>query len=97
VCRGRFGQTIERRYNAAVIFKRASGNGRIQRVEGLERLVARYRPHILSVDLLPLGSPRRNWRQTLLSDGHVILRHADLEATLEMADRVGTDLRLHAA
>ena len=41
-------------------------------------------------------APRRNWKQTLLSDGHVILRHPDIGATLEMADRVGTDLQLHA-
>ncbi len=96
VCHGRFSQKVERRYNSAVIFKRARGQGRIRRIEGLERLVARYRPHIVSIDLLPPGAPRRNWKQTLLSDGHLILRHPDLDATLEMADRVGTDLQLHA-
>ena len=97
VCFGRFDAPIERRYNAAVVFKRAVGNGRIRRITGLERLISRFRPHIVSVDLLPVGSPRRNWKQTLLSDGHVILRHPDLQATLEMADRFGTDLRLEAA
>jgi hypothetical protein len=97
VCHGRLGQPIERRYNAAVIFKRAQGSGRIREIEGLEHLVARYRPHIVRIDLLPLGSERRNWKQTLLSDGHVILRHPDLQATLEMADRVGTDLQIRAA
>jgi phosphoribosylaminoimidazole carboxylase (NCAIR synthetase) len=96
VCHGQLGQEVERRYNAAVVFKRARGSGRISRVEGLERLVSRYRPHIVAVDLLPIGAPRRNWKQTLLSDGHVIVRHGDLQATLEMADRVGTDLQLHA-
>jgi hypothetical protein len=96
VCHGRFGQPIERRHNAAVIFKRAQGQGRITRVEGLERLVARYRSHIVEVELLPVGSPRRNWKQTLLSDGHVIVRHPDLEATMEIADRFGTDLQLYA-
>ena len=50
----------------------------------------------VSVDLLPLGAPRRDWRQTLLSDGHVILRHPDLQATMEMADRVGIELQLYA-
>ena len=48
------------------------------------------------VELLPPGAPRRDWKQTLLSDGWVILRHPDLAATLEMADRVGTDLQLYA-
>ena len=30
VARGQFSQTVERRYNAAIIFKRAQGQGRIQ-------------------------------------------------------------------
>jgi biotin carboxylase len=96
VCHGRFGQPVERRYNAAVVFKRARGSGRIARIEGLERLVARYRPWIVRVDLLPPGSPRRDWKKTLLSDGHVIVRHPDLQAVLEIADRFGTDLQLTA-
>jgi hypothetical protein len=78
------------------VFKRARGQGRIVGIEGLDRLVARYRPHVVDVDLLPLGAPRRNWRQTLLSDGHVIVRHPDLAATLEIADRFGTDLQMFA-
>jgi hypothetical protein len=96
VCDGRFSQPVERRYNAAVVFKRAQGVGRIARIEGLERLVSRYGPHIVAIDLLPVGAPRRDWKQTLLSDGHLIVRHGDLQATLDMADRVGTDLRLLA-
>lgn len=96
VCHGSFSQPAERRYNAIVIFKRARGEGRIRAISGLERLVARYRPHIVCIDLLPVGAPRRNWKQTLISDGYLILRHPDLDAALEMADRVGTDLQLWA-
>jgi biotin carboxylase len=96
VCRGHLSQPIERRYNAIVVFKRARGQGRIERIEGLERLVARYRPYVMCVDLLPVGSPRRDWKQTLLSDGFVIVRHPDLDAALEMADRFGTDLQISA-
>ncbi len=96
VCRGTFSQAVERRYNAAVVFKRAHGEGRIRAVEGLERLLARYGEHVVSVDLLPPGAPRRNWRNTLLSDGWVILRHPDLRTTLEIADRFATDLRILA-
>jgi hypothetical protein len=95
-CHGRFSQPVERRYNSAVIFKRAQGQGRIRRIEGLERLVSRFRQHIVSIDLLPIGAMRRNWKQTLLSDGHVIVRHPDLQATLEIADRFGTDLQIYA-
>jgi hypothetical protein len=96
VCRGRLSQTVVRRYNSAVVFKRARGEGRIRRIEGLERLVARYRPHIVCIDLLPLGAARRDWRRTLISDGYLIVRHPELQATLEIADRIGTDLQIYA-
>ncbi len=92
----RLSQPIERRYNSAVVFKRAHGQGRIQRIEGLERLLSRFGEHIVSVDLLPLGAPRRNWIQTLLSDGHVIVRHPHLPTCLDLADTVGNDLQLYA-
>ncbi|MEZ5333069.1 MAG: ATP-grasp domain-containing protein [Thermoanaerobaculia bacterium] len=97
VTRKRFSQPTRRTHNAAVIFKRASGEGTIRRIAGLEGLLRRYGPHIVEVDLLPIGARRRDWKQTLLSDGFVIVRHPDLASTLEMADRVGTDLRLLAA
>jgi len=96
LCHGRLSETEERRCNAAVIFKRAAGSGHIRGIAGLERFVARYRPYVVEVDLLPIGAPRRNWKQTLLSDGHVIVRHPDLGATMEIADRFGTDVRLYA-
>jgi len=96
VCRGNLSAPIERKYNAAVVFKRARGAGRIRAIHGLERLVARYRTHVVCVNLLPVGSPRRNWRQTLLSDGWLVVRHPDLAATCEMADRFGTELVLEA-
>lgn len=94
---GRFRRPVEAHYNAAVIFKRACGNGRIQSIQGLERLVARYRPYITTIDLLPVGAQRRNWKQTLLSDGHIMLRHPDVHAILEMADRVGMELQMYAS
>jgi len=93
---GRLSQPIERRYNAVSIFKRAQGQGRIQRIEGLGPLLAEFGPAICAVDLLPIGAPRRDWLQTLVSDGMIILRHPDLARCCEMADRVGTDLQLVA-
>lgn len=96
VCHGRFSQKIERRYNAAVIFKRAQGQGRIQRLEGLETLRRDFGRHLVCNNLVKVGEPRRNWKQSLVSDGYLIVRHADLETTLHMADRVGTDLQIYA-
>lgn len=95
-CLGRCSQTVQRRYNSVSIFKRAEGQGRIQSIEGLEPLLAEIAPHVCVLDLLPVGATRRNWKQTLISDGTVILRHPDLQRTLEMADKVGTNLRLRA-
>ena len=96
VYHNRFSQPVQRLYNAAVIFKRAQGEGRIQRIEGLESLLARFRRQIVSIELLPPGAMRRNWKQTLLSDGWLIVRHPDLETTMRIADAVGTDLQMYA-
>ncbi len=96
VCHGRFSQPLDRRYNAAVVFKRAQGQGRIQRIEGLDALLSRYGPHVVDLDLLPIGAYRRDWKQTLRSDGNVVVRHPDLASTLEIADRFGTGLQMFA-
>ena len=93
---GRFTQPVERRYNAVNVFKRAEGKGRIQRIEGLDRIKQRFGPHIAHIDLLPVGAPRRDWVQTLVSDGYIVLRHPELSTLMQMADTVATDLRLYA-
>lgn len=97
VVHGSFSQPVERKYNAATIFKRAQGSGRIQRIEGLGKLMAEYGEHIVAIDLLPLGAPRRDWLLSLVSDGMVIVRHPDLRTTIEIADRVAEDLQMFAA
>lgn len=96
VCHGSFSQKIERKYNAAVIFKRAQGQGRIQQIHGLQTLLHEFGDAVACVDLLPIGARRRNWKATLISDGHLVVRHPDLQTTLHMADRVGTDLNIYA-
>ena len=96
VCMGKISQPIERRYNCASIFKRAQGQGRIQRIEGLGQLLAEEGEWVVNVDLLPIGAQRRDWLQTLISDGMVVVRHPDLSETLRIADRVGTDLQMYA-
>lgn len=96
VCHGRFSQTVERKYNAAVIFKRAQGEGRIRQIEGLDTLRRDFGDALIHVDLLPVGKPRRDWKQTLVSDGYLVVRHPELETTMALADRVGTDLALYA-
>ncbi len=86
----------ERLYNAAVVFKRAEGSGRIRKIEGLDDLLAHHGDQIMEVALLSVGQKRRDWMQTLLSDGYLILRDAELDATLALADKIGSELRLFA-
>ena len=93
---GTFSPVIERKYNCACITKRAIGQGRIQRIEGMERVRAELGDAIVAVDLLPVGSPRRDWKATLLSDGYVSIRHPDWTETKRLADFVGTELRMYA-
>ena len=97
VCKGTFSQPVERRYNTAMVIKRAQGEGRIHRIEGLGHLMATMGEHIVNIDLLDVGQPRRDWQQVVLSDGFVVVRHPDLSTTYELADRIGTELNIFAA
>jgi biotin carboxylase len=97
VTRGGISQPVIRHYNAASIFKRASGAGRITHYEGLDRLLASYGEHVVALELLPVGAPRRDWRATLIADGMVIVRHPDLSVATEMAQHFAADLRLYAS
>jgi biotin carboxylase len=95
--KGTWSIDVNRKYNAVNIFKRAQGHGTIRRISGLENLVQRFGEHIVHVDLLPVGAPRRDWILTLISDGYLTIRHPDFEQACLIADAVGTDLQLHAS
>jgi formate-dependent phosphoribosylglycinamide formyltransferase (GAR transformylase) len=97
VTQGRIAEPVERRFNAASIFKRARGAGRITRYEGLDELLARYGEQVVALDLLPVGAPRRDWRATTIGDGMVIIRHPDLPQALEIAQRFAAELHLYAS
>jgi hypothetical protein len=98
VCHGKISQKLEKRYNCAIVFKRAVGNGgKVTHYEGLEGLLRRYGEHIPVVDLTPVGQAPRDPRQVVVGDGWIVARHPDLATTVEMADRIGTDLRVVAA
>lgn len=96
VCWHDFRGRSERLYNCAIIFKRAIGEGRITRIEGLEGYKARYGRHMVDEQLLRPGTPRRSWLQTLVSDGFVVVRHPDYGATMQMARAATTDVTLYA-
>ena len=94
---GRFTQVPDRKYNSAFIIKRAQGKGIVRRIEGLSGLMAEHGPHVCAVDLVQVGAPRRNWQATLVADGIVMVRHPDLQSTMEIADAFGTRLQLYAS
>lgn len=87
---------LERRYNAVTVFKRAVGRGLIQAYEGLDHLLGEYGEWVVTVELNPIGAPRRDWRAQLLGDGLIALRHPDLETAVYMADRFASEFRILA-
>lgn len=94
---GRTDQAMEKRYNAALVFKRAVGGGRvISRVEGLERILSEHGDCVPVVDLVPVGQPRRDWTQVVTGDGWMVARHMALQETLGLADKLSTEVRIVA-
>ena len=87
---------LEHRYNVGSVSKRAQGSGRITAVSGLEALLAEYGEHVMAIDLLPVGAPRRDWRATTIGDGIVFVRHRELQQVIDMTERFASDLQLHA-
>lgn len=96
VCWGRFEAPTARKYNAAIIFKRARGHGRITRIDGLAEFLRRHGEHVVEQQLLPPGSPRRDWKKTLVSDGFLLLRHPDWDRTYQLAMEAATDITMWA-
>jgi biotin carboxylase len=96
VCWGSFEGRTTRRYNVAIIFKRAQGQGTIRHIAGLDRYMARYGMGVVWENLLPVGSHRRNWKQTLVSDGFLMVRHPTWEGAMHMAWAAATDVVMYA-
>ncbi len=97
VCHRRFEGNTVRKYNVGIVFKRAQGEGRITRIEGLEAWSRACGQWVVEEKLLPVGTPRRNWKHTLLSDGHVMVRHPDWSEAHRMSFAAATDIKLFAA
>jgi biotin carboxylase len=96
VCWGRFDGPTVRKYNAAIIFKRARGHGRITRIEGLREFMRQHGEHVVEQRLLPPGTTRRDWKKTLVSDGYLLLRHPDWDRTYQLAMEAATDITMWA-
>jgi biotin carboxylase len=95
-CWHAFDAPTARKFNVAIVFKRALGHGRIQRVTGLDDYMHRFGPWVVEEKLLPVGAHRRNWKQTLVSDGFLIVRHPEWDEAHRMAFAAATDVTLYA-
>ncbi len=96
VCWHAFEGPTERKYNAGIIFKRAIGEGKITRITGLGDYLKRYGDWVVEEQLLRPGTQRRNWKNTLLSDGHLMVRHPDWDEAHRMSFAAATDITLFA-
>ncbi|HVV85060.1 MAG TPA: hypothetical protein VHE35_18475 [Kofleriaceae bacterium] len=93
----RFEAPTERKYNVGIVFKRAQGQGRITRIDGLREYLARHGEHVVEETLLRPGTPRRDWKATLLSDGYVVVRHPDWDTAMALTMEAATDIHLYAS
>jgi hypothetical protein len=92
-----FAGPSERKYNVGIVFKRAQGQGRITNLVGLTEFYARYRPYIVEDTLFRPGTPRRDWKSTLLSDGYLVVRHPDWNVAKEMMFAAASNIHLYAS
>lgn len=101
VCWGRApesqGGAGDRPWSAAIIFKRAEGSGTIRAITGMDNFMSRFRDHVIRQDLLPVGAQRRNWKETFLSDGNVVVRHTDEDECARMARIFADSVRMIAS
>jgi hypothetical protein len=86
-----------RYFNVAIVFKRAEGEGIIRAIHGMDALRRKYGRFIVEENLLPVGAHRRNWKQTLVSDGFVMLRHPDWDQAKAMAMAAAVDVKMYAS
>jgi len=96
VCWHTFEAPTRRKFNTAIIFKRAQAQGRISKIVGLREFMRRYGEFVVDEQLLRPGTPRRNWKHTLLSDGFLILRHPDWHTANELASIAATEITMYA-
>lgn len=85
-----------RRHHVGCVFKRAQGQGRIRHIEGREAVHKALGEHLVEDALLSVGEPRRDWLNTLLSDGWIVARHPELSQVEDMIRVIIQELRLYA-
>jgi biotin carboxylase len=95
-CWKSFEAPTARKYNVGIIFKRALGRGRITRIEGLHNWLYEAGPWVVEEQLSRPGTMRRNWKQTLLSDGHLVVRHPHWDEAHRLSFSAANNIRMFA-
>lgn len=96
VCWRAFEADTPRKYNCAAIFKRAVGQGTIRRIDGLDAFRRRNHRWICGDTLNAVGNPRRDWRNTLVGDGFLMIRHPEWGETWRIMEEAVRGVRLVA-
>jgi hypothetical protein len=96
-CHGHFEGNAVHKYNVGMVFKRAQGWGNITRIEGLHACLRECGGCVVEENLSRPGTPRRDWKSTLLSDGYLVTRHPELAMAREMAVAAATSIQLYAS
>jgi biotin carboxylase len=96
VCHQKFEASRTRKYNVGIVFKRAMGEGKITRIDGLGSWLRECGEWVVEEKLLRPGTPRRNWKHTLLSDGYVLVRHPEWQEAYRMSFAAATGIRMFA-
>jgi len=96
-CFGRLSQDTSKKYVAAMIFKRAQGEGIVREHRGLRELMQKYGQHVATIELTPIGQPKRDWQKVVVGDGWIVVRHPDFATATAMSERFVNDLRIVAS
>jgi hypothetical protein len=56
--------------------------------------MGRFREHVMVIDLVPIGSPRRDWQSSAIGDGWIVVRHPDLDSAIAIGDAFASELRI---
>ncbi|MDP2342077.1 MAG: ATP-grasp domain-containing protein [Deltaproteobacteria bacterium] len=95
-CWKSFEAPTARKYNVGIIFKRAMGQGRISKIEGLQSFKREAGRWLVEDKLFRPGTTRRNWKHTLLSDGHLMIRHPDWSEAHRLSFSAAMGVRMYA-
>jgi len=89
-----FDGPYERKYAVGVAFLRGIGHGHVIRVAGVEAANARVGQWVVESKLPKLGTPRAD---TYEGDGHVIVRHPDIEVVKTAMQAIVESIRIEYA